>query len=359
MKDTIVVYMDASLYEKENENDKYIGLGIYIIDENNNDTKICKGFKTNNNKLKKSSDAELYNLIIFQEYINNNIAYMGKKFIVYADSEDVVRILNDKKCEKDFGFKKKIRDKINNLNVIGAYWVKGHSKEKGNNFVDIMAYNSMKKAVDDQVEFESISHNKALGDIFGKGLQRVKNNYWETVLPQDVNKELYDRAFETEKNVIQKIDSDYYKEKIALQINEDNYLAEIGFNNGVYSLNDKEHKDKDFKSLISLIFTNKAILKEMYKNDKKVLIKFKDENLKEHFNNIYQEASSIFEEMRNLGQYKNESKEKFQEISQMVAKKARDFELLSDIHYGAFRISKNDAFIVEDNTLIKKKRLSI
>lgn len=32
MKDTIVVYMDASIYEKEDnqDNEKYIGLGIYI-----------------------------------------------------------------------------------------------------------------------------------------------------------------------------------------------------------------------------------------------------------------------------------------------------------------------------------------
>lgn len=357
MKDTIVIYMDASLYEKENniKNEKYIGLGIYMVDEYGNDTKICKGFKTNNTKLRKSSDAELYNLIILQEYINNHIEYIGKKLIVYADSEDVVKILNNKDSQKDFGLKKKIRDKINNLNVVGAYWIKGHRNEKGNNFVDIMAYNAMRKALDNDVEFESISHNKTLGDIFGGGLKRVKRKYWEIVLPKEVNKELYERAFETDKNVTSKVDSDYYKDQIALIINEDHYLAEIGFYNGIYSLNKRAYPDKSFKDLVSILFTNKSILKETYKEDKKIVIKFENENLKEQFYNIYKEASSIFEEMRSLGQYKKESKEKLHQMSEIINKKAKEFESLSDIHYGALRLSKNNAFIIDTDIKIKRR----
>lgn len=357
MKDTVVVYMDASIYEKENnlENEKYIGLGIYIIDENGNDTKICKGFKTNNTKLKKSSDAELFNLIIFQEYINNHIEYMGKKIIVYADSEDVVKVLNDKNNRKDFGFKKNIREKINSLNIIGAYWVKGHAKEKGNNFVDVMAYNSMRKALDNGEEFESISHNKTLGDILGRDLKRVKSDYWEITLPENVNKELYERAFETEKNVIQKIDSDHYKDKIVLSMNEDHYLAEIGFKDGVYSLNEKEYKDKNLKDLVSIIFNNKSILKEIYKDDRKVLIRFKDKDLEKQFHNIYQEASSIFEEIKNLGQYKKESKEKMREMNEILMKKLKDFQELSDIHFSALRLSKNSKFVIEDSEKPKRR----
>lgn len=357
MKDTIVVYMDASIYEKEDnqDNEKYIGLGIYIIDENGNDTKICKGFKTNNTKLKKSSDAELFNLIIFQEYINNNIEYMGKKIIVYTDSEDVVKVLNDKNNQKSFGFKKNIRQKINQLNIIGAYWVKGHAKEKGNNFVDVMAYNSMRKALDNGEEFESISHNKTLGDILGSDLKRVKSNYWEITLPENVNKELYDRAFETEKNVIQKIDSDHYKEKIVLLMNDDHYLAEISLKDGVYSLNEKEYKDKNLKDLVSIIFINKSILKEMYKDDRKILIRFKDKDLEKQFNDIYQEASSIFEEVKNLGQYKKESKEKLREMQNEINGRLKTFEETSDIHFSALRLSKNNQFVIENTHSPKRK----
>ena len=40
----------------------------------------------------------------------------------------------------------------------------------------------------------------------------------------------------------------------------------------------------------------------MYKDDRKILIRFKDKDLEKQFNDIYQEASSIFEEVKNLGQ---------------------------------------------------------
>lgn len=138
-------------------------------------------------------------------------------------------------------------------------------------------------------------------------------------------------------------------------MNNDHYLAEISLKDGVYSLNEKEYKDKNLKDLVSIIFINKSILKEMYKDDRKILIRFKDKDLEKQFNDIYQEASSIFEEVKNLGQYKKESKEKLREMQNEINRRLKTFEETSDIHFSALRLSKNNQFVIENTHSPKRK----
>lgn len=59
--------------------------------------------------------------------------------------------------------------------------------------------------------------------------------------------------------------------------------------------------------------------------------------------------------MRSLGQYKKESKEKLHKMSEIINKKAKELESLGDIHYGALRLSKNNAFIIDTDIKIKRR----
>lgn len=356
MKDLVVVYMDASYSQHDNKN--FVGLGIYIIDENGMDTKICKGFQPEKNRITKASMAELYNVVVLQQYISNNIKYADKKLIVYADCEDVVKLLNDKECQKNFGFKNKIRKQIASLNIENAYWVKGHAREKGNNFVDIMAYNAMKKALDNGEDFESITHNKTLEDIF-TDVKRIGNPYLATVPAHEINKVLYERAFLEKENFVNKIDSSYYKNKIVLIDSQEHHLAEIDITDkGEYILNNKNYGNKSFKNIIDLVFVNIGILKEMGGERKNVLIKFKDNNLHEEIMPILDEAYNLFEEMKQLGVYKKESKELFVEKQQELGDVINIFQNKSEKHASILRIVKNTGVIVEKNTAnkIKMKR---
>lgn len=351
MDNLVVVYMDASLY-KVNKDEACIGLGIYMVDKNGNDTKISKGFKSE--KIKKSNTAELCNLIGFEQYVSNNINYIGKEFIIYADSEQVVDLLNDKDNLKNFGLKKNIRKKINDLNIKGAYWVKGHAKEKGNNFVDVLAYNGMREALDNNSDFESITHNKKIDDIFINVRRAEKYYYLENISIKEFNKELYFRAFEEDKNVTKKFDSDHYQNKNNLIDKEDYYLAEIGgAEDGCYSINEKEYKNASLKNIFENLFLNNTILKEKNKESKNILIKFKDELLSEKFIQIYTDAKILFEENKEIGIYKKESKEKFKEIQKIMNEKIENFTSQSNLHLYAFRFSRNDVFIIDGNKKIK------
>ena len=93
----------------------------------------------------------------------------------------------------------------------------------------------------------------------------------------------------------------------------------------------------------------------MYKDDRKILIRFKDKDLEKQFNDIYQEASSIFEEVKNLGQYKKESKEKLREMQNEINGRLKTFEETSDIHFSALRLSKNNQFVIENTQSPKRK----
>ncbi|MDI6976265.1 hypothetical protein [Serratia sp. Se-RSBMAAmG] len=357
MKDLIVVYMDASLYlgrDSEiagwDKKQNCVGLGIYLIDENYNDVKIGKGFKTS--KINKADIAELANINLFAQFVENNINYQNKKFIIYADSESVVRFF-DKNIPQIHHVSQKKRMKIlENIDVVGAYWVKGHKKERGNNLADVLSYNSMLTCREKDVDFESIAKNTRIKDIFDV-VKRDNHGYWSTVEPIVINEETYLRAFEEDKNFKTKAESDYYRDKLTVIDNGTHYTAEIKGSESDYTINDKNEEHASFSGVVKNLFVSLAILKERqeFNAQKKIIIKIEDPNLCEKVNVIYKEARELFLVMRDLGKYKEISKEKFIEMSGEVMSSVNEFISQSDIHKGLFKLAKNNAFQIESPEL--------
>lgn len=365
MKDMVVVYMDASLYlGKDSEiagwdkNQNCVGLGIYLIDENYNDVKIAKGFKTS--KINKADVAELANINLFAQFLENNINYKNKKFIIYSDSESVVRFF-DKNIPQIHHVGQKKRVKIlESMDVVGAYWVKGHKKERGNNLADVLSYNSMLTCREKGVDFESITKNTQLKNIF-EVVKRDNRGYWSIVDPAEINKETYLRAFEEDKNFKTKVESDYYRDKLTVIDNGTHYTAEIKGNESDYTINDKDKEHASFYGVVKNLFVSLSILKEMYGADpqKKIIIKIEDPNLSEKVNVVYKEARELFLVMRDLGKYKEISKEKFIEMREKVMSGVNDFISQSDIHSGLFKLAKNNAFEIEAPELKSNKSLKM
>lgn len=353
MKDLIVVYMDASLYlgrDSEiagwDKKQNCVGLGIYLIDEDYNDVKIAKGFKTS--KINKADIAELSNINLFAQFVENNINYQNKKFIIYADSESVVRFF-DKNIPQIHHVSQKKRIKIlEAIDVVGAYWVKGHKKERGNNLVDILSYNSMLTCREKGVDFESITKNTKIKDIFDV-VKRDNRGYWSIVEPMVINEETYLRVFEEDKNFKNKVESDYYRDKLTVIDNGTHYIAEIKGNESDYTINDKDKEHASFYGVIKNLFVSLSILKEMQEIDaqKKIIIKIEDPELSGKVNVIYKEAHELFLVMKDLGKYKEISKERFTEMSGKVMNRVNNFISQSDIHRGLFKLAKNNAFQIE------------
>jgi len=365
MKDLVVVYMDASLYlGKDSEivgwdkKQNCVGLGIYLIDGSYNDVKIAKGFKTN--KINKADVAELANINLFAQFIENNISYQNKKFIIYADSESVVRFF-DKTIPHIHHVGEKKRVKIlESMDVVGAYWVKGHKKERGNNLVDVLSYNSMLTCREKGDDFESITNNTRIKDIFDV-VKRDNNGYWSTVEPIVINEETYLRAFEEDKNFKTKVESDYYRDKLTVIDNGTHYTAEIKGRESDYIINDKNKEHASFYGVVKNLFVSLSILKEMHgaNTEKKIVIKIEDPELLEKVNVIYKEAHEIFMVMKDLGKYKEISKDKFIEMSEKVMSGVNDFISQSDIHRGLFKLAKNNVFEIETPDLKSNKSLKI
>lgn len=353
MKDLVVVYMDASFYLGKNseiagwdKNQNCVGLGIYIIDENYDDVKIAKGFKTS--KINKADVAELSNINLFAQFVENNINYQNKKFIIYADSESVVRFF-DKNIPQIHHVSQKKRAKIlEAIDVVGAYWVKGHKKERGNNLADVLSYNSMLTCREKRVDFESITKNAQIKDVFDV-VKRDNRGYWSIVDPAEINKETYLRAFEENKNFTSKVESDYYRDKLTVIDNGAHYTAKIKGSESDYTINDKNEEHASFHGVIKNLFVSLSILREMQEINiqKKIVIKIEDPELSEKVNVIYKEARELFLIMKDLGKYKEISKEKFIEMSKKVMADVNDFISQSDIHKGLFKLAKNNAFEIE------------
>ncbi|EPP7233848.1 hypothetical protein ACTOJ1_000763 [Shigella flexneri] len=340
MKDNIiVVYMDSSFFNTDFHKKQLnnVGLGIYIIDSEGNDIKIGKGFSTK--KIINATYAEIASLNLFLTYIKNNeIKYNDKKFIIYSDCEDVINILNNKyETEKLLKLKDTFTENVKTINVEGAYWVKGHSKEKGNLIVDTLAYNALRMNKDNnEAEYESININKGLNEIFEE-VKRCPKRVILTTPNKDLNIESYGRRFKNEHNVTDKKDSTHYDKhlnSIDSIMNKDYANLTISFSENRYLINGKDYNLKDFSKVADLIIKTHSNIKHLnLGNQINITIDGLENN--EEIKNLYSEAKLFREEIKNLL-----ANNKFDDGQNMI-KKQKEFCEMSDLHDGIFKLEKN------------------
>jgi len=341
----IVVYMDASFSNAAfNAKRLYdIGLGVYMIDAEGNDLKIAKGFTSK--KITKSSSAEIAALNFFCDYVSRSTDYQNKTFVVYSDSEDVVALLNNIDGYSRHSLKPDFTEKLKELNIQEAYWVKGHAKETGNLTVDTLAYNALRMSLDNNdTEYESISVNKALPDIFDD-VKRCPKRYLLTAPNTDLNLDAYARRFKAENNVINKRDSLEYQDmgkKIKLVKDGDGYTARIGCEDGVFSLNGVAYPEKSLNKIIDFIISDHSRLGELGRN---ALIKISFQNIDfvDKIEGLYHEAGlhrKALHELSNAGFAQKSNEMKAAVYSQ------KQFLKESELHEVASKMEKNSKLLV-------------
>lgn len=340
MKDNIiVVYMDSSFFNTDFHKKQLnnVGLGIYMIDSEGNDIKIGKGFSTK--KITNATFAEIASLNLFLTHIKNNeIKYNDKKFIIYSDCEDVINILNNKyETEKLLKLKDSFIENIKAINVEGAYWVKGHSKEKGNLIVDTLAYNALRMNKDNnEADYESININKGLNEIFEE-VKRCPKRVILTTPNKDLNLESYERRFKEEHNIIDKKDSTHYDKhlnSIDSVMNKDYKNVVISFNEGLYLINGKNHNLTDFSKVADLIIKTHSNIKHLNLGER-LNINIESLENDEEIKKIYLEAGSFRKDIKDFL-----TNNKFNKIDQIM-KKQKEFCSISPLHDGIFKLEKN------------------
>lgn len=345
MKDnTVVVYMDSSFFNTDFHKKKLnnVGLGVYIIDNEGNDIKIGKGFSTK--KITNATFAEIASLNLFLNYIKNNeVEYKGKSFIIYSDCEDVINILNNKyESKKLLTLKDSFKDQVQSLNIQGAYWVKGHSKEKGNLIVDTLAYNSLRMNKDNnEEEYESISVNKRLDEIFQE-VKRCPKNTILTTPNRDLNLESYERRFKDEHNVTDKKYSTHYEKhlnSINEIMNKDYENITVSLEHNTYLINGKNHNLTSFSKVADLIVKTHSNLKHLGLAEKiNINIEFLNNN--EEIQKLYDEAGLFRKKIKDCL-----TNNKFSEVDNIV-KEQKDFSNISPLHEGVFKLEKNKNIIL-------------
>lgn len=354
---TLVVYMDASLYRKEihKKQENYIGLGIYIIDSNNNDIKIGKGFF--HNGIKNTNIAEIASLNLFMNYVKKHDYFNDKSFIIYSDCEAVIKIINgeDVNCAK-LGIKKDFFSSIKDINIEAAYWIKGHQKEKGNLIVDTLAYNAMRMTLDNNdKDFETVTNNKHLVEIFDD-VKRCPSHKMLLEKNKDLNIQSYNRIYEIEKNYNSKVDSQYYKEKLTLIEKDDCYIAEIKGSHGSFSINGKDYSHYNFDQIGSLILTNYSMLREM-KLPSEIKIYIEDRDLLESINKAKIEIEEVKSIKTDILANRNKDYLEFIEKNKSYTEKEQEVINKSDIHSGIFKISNNKNISIDSYTFRRKLRI--
>lgn len=355
MKDNkIVVYMDASFSNAAfNAKRSYdIGLGVYMIDAEGNDLKIAKGFTSK--KITKSSSAEIAALNFFCDYVSRSTDYHDKTFVIYSDSEDVVALLNNIDNYSRHSLKPDFIEKLKELNIQEAYWVKGHAKETGNLTVDTLAYNALRMSLDNNdTEYESISVNKSLHDIFDD-VKRCPKRYLLTKPNADLNADAYARRFNIENNVVSKRDSLEYQDmekKIKLVKDGDGYVARIGYEYGVFSLNGVAYPEKSFSKIIDFIISDHSRLGELRRNAL-IKISFQNVDFVDKIEGLYHEAGlhrKALHELSKAGlaQKSNEMK--------VAIYNQKQFLKESELHEVASKMEKNSKLLVSFQDHMKPK----
>lgn len=346
-ENTLVVYMDASLYRREmhKKQESYVGLGIYIIDKDNNDIKIGKGFFHKN--IKNTNVAEITSLNLFVNYVKKHEYFNNKNFIIYSDCEAVVKIINGQDVNiAKLGIKKDFITSIKDLNIEAAYWIKGHQKEKGNLIVDTLAYNSMRMTLDNKDElFETITTNKHLVEIFDD-VKRCPSHKMLLEKNKDLNIQSYNRIYDIEKNYNSKADSQYYKEKLTLIEKNNCYIAEIKGSYGSFTINGKDYSHFNFDQIGSLILTNYSMLREM-KLPSEIKIYIEDPVLLDSIN----KAKIDIEEVKNIKvdilANRNKDYLDFIEKNKSYTEKEQEVINKSDIHSGIFKMSNNKNITID------------
>lgn len=346
MKDNkIVVYMDASFSNTsfKHKNLYDIGLGVYMINDEGFDIKIAKGFSSN--KITKSSKAEIAALNLFSEYVSRATDYHDKTFIIYSDSEDVVALLNNIDGYSRHSLKPDFIERLKGLNIQEAYWVKGHAKETGNLTVDTLAYNAMRMSLDNNdTEYESISTNKPLSDIFDD-VKRCPKRYLLSTPNQELNKDAYSRRFKTENNVTDKRDSAEYQDmekKIKLLKDGDAYTAKISLDDGIFSLNGIPYPEKSLSKIIDFIISDHSRLGDLRRNAS-VKINFHNIDFIDKIEELYHKAGlhrKTLHELSKAGfaQKSNEMK--------VAVYNQKQFLKESELHEVAFKMEKNSKLLV-------------
>lgn len=355
MKDNkIVVYMDASFSNAAfNAKRSYdIGLGVYMIDAEGNDLKIAKGFTSK--KITKSNRAEIAALNLFCDYVSRSTDYHDKTFVVYSDSEDVVALLNNIDSYSRHSLKPDFIERLKALNIQEAYWVKGHAKETGNLTVDTLAYNALRMSLDNNdIEYESISVNKSLSDIF-TDVKRCPKRYLLYTPNAELNTDAYARRFKAEHNVISKRDSLEYQDmekKIKLVKDGDSYAAKISYESGVFSLNGIAYPEKSFSKIIDFIISDHSRLGELRQN---ALIKISFQNIDfvDKIEQLYHEVGlhrKALHELSKAGfaQKSNEMKAAVYNHKQFLKE--------SELHEVASKMEKNSKLLVSFQDQMKPK----
>lgn len=355
MKDNkIVVYMDASFSNAAfNTKRSYdIGLGVYMIDAEGNDLKVAKGFTSK--KITKSNRAEIAALNLFCDYVSRSTDYHDKTFVVYSDSEDVVALLNDIEGYSRHSLKPDFIERLKDLNIQEAYWVKGHAKETGNLTVDTLAYNALRMSLDNgDTEYESISVNKALPDIFDD-VKRCPKRYLLTTPNTDLNLDAYARRFKTENNVINKRDSLEYQDmekKIKLVKDGDGYAARIGYEDGVFSLNGVAYPEESLNKIIDFIISDHSRLGELRQNAI-IKISFQNVDFVGKIEGLYHEAGLHRKKLHELS--KAGFAQKSNEMKVAIYNQ-KQFLKESELHEVASKMEKNSKLLVSFQDNVRPK----
>ena len=335
---TVVVYMDASLYKKTvgKKSDNNIGLGVYIIDSHGNDVKLCEGFFSE--KVNSSDMAELSSLSLFMNHVDESRYYDDKQFVIYSDCEAVIRLLNNPKAHV-LGVKKEFKSKISSLNIAAAYWVKGHQKEMGNLIVDTLAYNGMRECLDNNDEsYKSMSVNKHLVEIFDD-VKRCPSDKILLAKNEDLNKQSYNRMFNVENNHRSKIESGHYEKRLSVIKEGDVYVAYVKGTSGSFSINDKFVPKYDFNQVASSLLSDYSLLKELKYNGP-LHIYVEDYDLSSQIKEAAAEALDIHENKKLIGIYRND-KEEFELLKRNHFVVENEFIERNDINHGIYRLVRN------------------
>lgn len=335
---TVVVYMDASLYKKTvgKKSDNNIGLGVYIIDSHGNDVKLCEGFFSET--VNSSDMAELSSLSLFMNHVDENRYYDDKQFVIYSDCEAVIRLLNNPKAHV-LGVKKEFKSKISALNVEAAYWVKGHQKEIGNLIVDTLAYNGMRECLDNNDEsYKSMSVNKHLVEIFDD-LKRCPSGKILQTKNKELNKHSYNRMFNVENNHRSKIESGHYEKMLSVIKEGDVYVAYVKGTSGSFSINNKFVPEYDFNQVASSLLSDYSLLKELKYNGP-LHIYVEDYDLSSQMKELAAEALDIHENKKLIGIYRND-KEEFELLKKNHFAVENEFIERNDINHGIYRLVRN------------------
>jgi ribonuclease HI len=295
-----VVYMDGSMTEKDQHS--FIGVGIYMIDSELDDIKISKSLMFKGN----CWSSELETLKVFLNFIEDHGLIHNKKFTFYCDSEETTYVLNNKddlKLKIKNKFNKRLLGLLDKLDVDGAYWIKGHREEVGNVIVDHLAYDALKEALNQNLEYESITLNEPyfLDSKSVSSRSDLKNLSFND--NKEINELCFNRIHDKENNFKSKADSNHNMESIVLRDMGDFYQGDIQKEEDDFLLNEIVCKD-GFLGVVKTISNNVNILKEM-KRFKPFYLNFNDSK-------IYDEVLRIIDVCKHeVDNYTSEQKVEF------------------------------------------------